>query len=455
MKGRVLIVDDEPDMLSTCKASLPNFSVEIEQKPLLALKLLREQAFDLLVTDIKMPVVSGLQLLKSAKEIDPELPVILMTAYPEVETAVGAIRNGAFDYVIKPFHPEDFETKVKNALQASCLKKENRLLARQVTRVSRSHEIIGESDAVKKMLELADKVSSTAANVLILGESGTGKELIARRIHGHSGVNGHFVPIDCGAIPENLLESEIFGHEKGAFTDAVTTNPGLLEFANHGTLFLDEICELPLSLQAKLLRALQERQFRRIGAREVINVELRILAASNRDIQKEVKEGRFREDLYYRLNVIAIHVPPLRERRDDIPLLVRNYLPRFSTEMNKNISNISEDGLEILSFYSWPGNIRELQNVLRKAIIACEKETLTAEDIPHFVVECQTMEEEREKNFSKLKKKQIASFEKEYFETLLKQHKGNAKSAADAAGLPLSNLYWYLKKHNIRIDSFH
>lgn len=456
MKHKILIVDDEPDMLSTCKEAVSdeNIIVALETDAEEALQKLRSENFDLLVTDVKMPKGDGIDLLKAAKTSDPELPVIIMTAYPEVESAVAALRAGALDYFIKPFHPEDFRLKVRRALEEKRLRAENKLLVRHVGKTYLPDEIIGQSQSLRKVLELVDRVASTTADVLILGESGTGKELIARRLHTLSGRKGHFVPLDCGAIPENLMENELFGHEKGAYTDATSSTPGLLEFAHEGTFFLDEVCELPLSLQAKLLRTFQERQFRRVGGKEFHTVNIRIVAATNKDIQKEVKEGRFREDLYYRLNVVAIGIPPLRERREDIQLLTEHYVSKISREMGKNITFVENEAHEIFSHYSWTGNVRELVNVLRRAIIFCEGNVIKPSDLPEFLMDESISPDGGEENFYSLKKKQIQSFEKEYFESLLQKHHGDAAASAKAAGLPLSNFYWHLKKHQLKPQSF-
>lgn len=454
---KILIVDDEPDMLSTCKAALSRdgISITLESNSPQALKRLERGSFDLIVADIKMPDLTGTELLKAAKAIDPDLPVILMTAYPEVETAVEALRAGALDYLIKPIHPEELKLKVERSLEERHLRAENKLLSGNLEKNYKLVDIIGRSERMRQILELVDKVAATPADVLILGESGTGKELIARMLHNKSRKAGRFVPVDCGAIPENLLENELFGHERGAYTDATTGTPGLLEFAHRGTFFLDEVCDLPLSLQAKFMRALQEREFRRIGGNDLIPVDVRVIAATNKDVLQEVNEGRFREELYYRLNVFSIHLPPLRERADDIPLLVKHYLPRFSREMNKSINSMEDEALEILIHYPWPGNIRELQNVLKKAIILCGGNTLKAGDLPDFLVTTPSSSGNRPSDgFFEFKNKRLHAFEKEYFESLLAKFHGDVKSSAQASSLPLSSFYWYLKKHEIKPEAF-
>lgn len=452
MTRKILIVDDESDMLSTCKAALlrDGCRVELEERPLVALDRLKAKDFDLLITDIKMPKLSGVDLLQSARAADPQLPVILMTAYPELETALAALRAGAIDYLLKPFHPEDLSAKVRRALQETRLREENRLLARHVAREYAPVDIVGESPSISKVLELVDRIASTPADVLILGESGTGKELIARRLHLRSGRRGHFIPVDCGAIPENLLENEFFGHERGAYTDASKATQGLMELADGGTFFLDEVCELPLVLQAKLLRALQEKKVRRVGAVELRPVDIRVIAATNRDLEGEVKAGRFREDLYYRLNVIEVRLPPLRERLQDIPLFVRYYLPKTAREMGRPGTVLDDAAMEILVNYRWPGNIRELQNVLKKAVVASNGATIGACDLPT----CLVAEPEAEISACEGFFAARGRFERDFFESLLSRHGGSVKAAAEAAKLPPSNFYWHLKKYKIIPQSF-
>lgn len=456
MNQKVLIVDDEPDMLSTCKAALSSEGchVILEQRASVAMEKLKSESFDLLVSDIKMPGLTGIELLKTVKAIDPSLPVILITAFREFELALEALRAGAKDFLLKPFHPDDFVSRVRRALEERCLKDENRLLARHIAKEYMPTEIVGQAPNILKMIELVDKVAATPADVLILGESGTGKELIARRLHAKSRRRGRFIPVDCGAIPENLMENEFFGHERGAYTDASRAAPGLMELADGGTFFLDEVCELPTPLQAKLLRALQERQIRRVGGTDIRSVDVRIIAATNRDPQQEVRAGRFREDLYYRLNVINIPLPPLRERREDVPLLARHYLPRICKEMGKPPLRLDDSAAEMMAHYDWPGNIRELQNVLRKSVVLCAGEALTAADLPESLAADPATRSDGNHHFTALKKQHLESFEKSFFESLLKRHKGNVKAAIEATGLPASSFYWYLKKFQVTPQSF-
>lgn len=455
MKTRVLIVDDELDMLSTCRAALAgnDIHVHLEPNPTRVPQLLRAEHYDLMVSDIKMPGCDGIALLGKVHEQDPELPVLLMTAFPEMESAVLALRMGAVDYLLKPFHPDDFLRRVLRALEERRLRGENRLLVRQVEKSYQAPEIVGRSEALARVLTMLDKVGRTSADVLLRGESGTGKELFARRLHALSGRSGHFVPVDCGAIPEHLLENEFFGHERGSYTGAEDATPGLLEFADGGSFFLDEVCEMPLPMQAKLLRALQERQFRRVGGSDLRRTDVRVIAATNRDIQREVREGRFREDLFYRLNVVMLEIPPLRERAGDVPVLVESLLPRIAKEMGKQTVVVEPAALEILSHYSWPGNVRELQNILKKAVLLCEGGVLSDRDLPEALVAGADSPPEAQ-GFIQAKKRCLLDFERGYFEDLLDAHQGNVREAAQAAGLPLSNLYWYLKRHGLKPQSY-
>lgn len=455
MKHKVLIVDDEADMLSTCKTALrkEGFDVALENKPRRALARIQAERFDLIVADIRMPGVSGLDLLRAAKDRDADLSVIIMTAYPEVETAIKALRAGAIDYLVKPFHPEDFKRRVRRALEERRLKGEHRLLARYVAKDFRPVDIIARSATMRGVLELVDRVAGTSTSVLIVGESGTGKELVARILHDKSGRKGHFVPVDCNAIPEHLLENEFFGHEKGAHKGALGSTPGLLEFSNGGTFFLDEIGALSIPMQAKLHRVLQEKRFRRVGGQEVREVDVRVIAATNKDLGMEVRTGRFHEELYGRLNVVTINVPPLRDRRSDIPFLIEHYLPRFSRELGKDIRALKDETLEVLMHYSWPGNIRELQNILQKAIVRCEGSALELEDLPESLAANPVGKDGGGSSFTELQNR-LAAFEREFLESLLRQTRGNVTEAAKAGGLPVSNFYWYLKKHRIKPQSF-
>jgi DNA-binding NtrC family response regulator len=333
--------------------------------------------FDLVITDLRLGKSSGLEVISSLKSARPSLPVILMTSFSSVDSAVQALRNGAVDYIMKPFDNDDFMYSVERALNERRMHRENALLKKSLKKAYSGKKIIGESASIKKVMDLIRRVAPSDASVLIQGESGTGKELVAQAIHFESGRrDGPFVPVNCGAIPADLMESELFGHVKGAYTGATSGSEGLIREAHGGTLFLDEISELPTNLQVKLLRALQEREVRSIGGKDVYQVDVRILAASNKDLKKAVEKGEFREDLFYRLNVINILVPPLREREKDVEILADYFIEHYSKKMGKPIRGTTKDFIEFLNSYHWPGNVRELQNLVERAVILADSEML-------------------------------------------------------------------------------
>jgi DNA-binding NtrC family response regulator len=343
---------------------------------------LASDAFDLVVTDLKLPGRSGLDVVRAVRERGDDTPVILMTSYSSVESAVEALRMGATDYLIKPFRNDDFAFAVERALNERRMRRENAVLRKSLKKAYNGHRILGESAPMKRVMALVERVAATHANVLLQGESGTGKELVAQAIH-FSGpsAEGPFVPVNCGAIPSELLESELFGHTKGAFTGAVTASEGLIREASAGTLFLDEISELPLHLQVKLLRVIQERQVRPLGSSHTYSVGTRFVAASNRDLKAETEKGTFRADLFYRLNVITIAIPPLRERGRDIELLARHFLQEHNRKLGKRIRGFGDDFLRFLHGYAWPGNVRELENLIERAVILSDADILTCDDL--------------------------------------------------------------------------
>ncbi|MBI2567194.1 MAG: sigma-54-dependent Fis family transcriptional regulator [Candidatus Schekmanbacteria bacterium] len=456
---RILVVDDEPGMLEVCADTLrhiPQTQIVTERRSRRAAEILGEETFDLMISDIRMPDIDGVELLKHARECDPNLIVLMLTAYPTVETAVAAMKLGASDYITKPFLPEELEATVHRLLQEKKLREENRLLQRQLERPFCFDEIVSHSAPMRAIFDTIDRVAETDVDVLIVGETGVGKELVARSIHKRSRrSSARFVPVDCGAIPDHLLESELFGHEKGAFTGAHSRSLGLIEFAHHGSFFLDEVGELPLRLQAKLRRVLQERRVRRVGGKEEIDVDVRVVAATNRDLLNQIKNKAFREDLYYRINVVRIEIPSLRERLDDIPLLVYHFLKRFASEMEKPVSEVSQDVMEVLTRYSWPGNIRELQNVMKRSIALTRNEVLTVEDLPEEVVgKSGDQPAARRGNFFDLRTQHLAIFEQNYLEELLGRWNGDVTRAAQEAQLPRGTFYRLLKKHGLSADSF-
>ncbi len=371
---KILVVDDEPmitDLLCDV-LQRKRYTVETSESGQIALEKIKARAFDLLITDLYLPDFTGIELLKTAKAVAPELGVILITAHSSVETAVEAMRIGAFDYLTKDLNLNEIELTVTRFLEYQDLLRENRLLRSELGQRYGIENVIGRSPEMQRVFETVEMVAPTTATVLIQGPSGTGKEVIAKAIHHCSDRRDRpFVKTNCAAIPEGLIESELFGHEKGAFTGAVRSRKGRFETANCGTLLLDEISEIKPSLQAKLLRVLQEREFERVGSPEPIKVDVRIIATTNRDLRAEVEAGRFREDLFYRLNVVPITLPPLSERKEDIPLLVDFFVEKYAAENKRDIKGISRDALEFLMAHEWPGNVRELENTIERAVVLC------------------------------------------------------------------------------------
>jgi two-component system response regulator PilR (NtrC family) len=386
---RILVVDDEQSMRELLAIMLrkDGFDVVAAESRTQAAAVLARGPVDLIVTDVKLPDGDGIEILRHVKAAAPDTVVIVMTAYGSTETAVAALKLGAYDYLIKPFDVDELKIVVRNALERQQLQQENLLLKAEFRTQHGLDRIIGVSPAMGAVFNLVRSVSGTSSTVLISGESGTGKELVAKAIHALSPrKDAPFVSVNCAALPENLLESELFGHMKGAFTDAHQNKKGLFEAAHRGTLFLDEVGETPPAMQVKLLRALQEKTIRRVGATEETEVDVRLVAATNRPLEALLREGRLREDLFYRLNVIPIHLPALRERREDIPLLAESFLRRFSQEMGKNVVKISSEAMQRLSKHGWPGNVRELENVIERAVALETHEAVLPERLPEALL---------------------------------------------------------------------
>jgi two-component system, NtrC family, response regulator PilR len=386
---RILVVDDEQSMRELLAIMLrkDGFDVVAAESRTQAAAVLARGPVDLIVTDVKLPDGDGIEILRHVKAAAPDTVVIVMTAYGSTETAVAALKLGAYDYLIKPFDVDELKIVVRNALERQQLQQENLLLKAEFRSQHGLDRIIGVSPAMGAVFNLVRSVAGTSSTVLISGESGTGKELVAKAIHALSPrKDAPFVSVNCGALPENLLESELFGHMKGAFTDAHQNKKGLFEAAHRGTLFLDEVGETPPAMQVKLLRALQEKTIRRVGATEETEVDVRLVAATNRPLEDLLREGRLREDLFYRLNVIPIHLPALRERREDIPLLAESFLRRFSKEMGKNVVKVSTEAMERLARHSWPGNVRELENVIERAVALETHEAVLPERLPEALL---------------------------------------------------------------------
>lgn len=445
--ARILLVDDEPSILSVLSTLMKSeghepVAVRGGDK---ALEILLSEPFDLMISDIRMSPVDGMQLLKTAHRERPQMAVIMLTAYGSVETAVQAMKEGAFDYVTKPFKVDELLLTVQRALEYTRVRNENDDLRRQLEARYQFENIIAESPAMRRVCEIIARVARTDATVLITGESGTGKELVAQAIHAHSARRGKkFIPINCAALPEPLLESEMFGHVKGAFTGATSTKEGLFEAANGGTIFLDEISSMPLSIQAKLLRVLQDRHVRKVGSNESVPVDVRVIAATNEKLERLIEKQSFREDLYYRLSVIPIDIPPLRERREDILPLVRHFI-RAEIRDHSQLPILEPDAERVLEQYDWPGNVRELQNAVRHAIAFCNGDRLRLEDFPARVRESAVsgalVSESRIDVRGQSLRQFLRAKEREYLVQMLKAHGGDKEKTAKALRISLATLY--------------
>lgn len=443
---KILIVDDEPSVCNSLGEWFleDGFNVETAQSGEIALQKMHGNTFDIILLDIKMPGMDGITLQKKIREIDPNIIVIIMTAFASVETAVEALKLGAFDYITKPFDPDDLSRLVRNAIKQKDLSDENVQLKDQITELRGVDEIVGTSDKIREVMEMVHTVAETDSTVLIRGESGTGKELVARAIHSHS--KRRYLPIvavNCGAIPETLLESELFGHEKGAFTGAQYRRKGRLEMAHGGTLFLDEIGDISPKMQVDLLRVIESKRFTRLGGTTEVQVDFRLVFATNKNLEKLVEDGLFREDLYYRINVFTIVIPPLRERRADILPLARHFIGKYARAMGRPQKSISPEAEAILLRHPWPGNVRELENAIERAMVVGKKPAVAAEDLPlqvnnsnHAAGETQTLEE----------------LEKQHIIKVLGEAAGNVTQAAGVLGIDRVTLYNKLKKYKISRD---
>ncbi|HUJ16420.1 MAG TPA: sigma-54 dependent transcriptional regulator [Nitrospirota bacterium] len=449
-KPSILVVDDEKDICMVLNILLTKEGYDVKEayNGEQALEKIRQENFDIVMTDIKMDKLDGFEVLKQAQVISPETSVVMMTAFASVGSAVEAMRAGASDYITKPFINDEIRLTIKRILQGRQLQMENQILRQELSQRPAAYKnIIGSSEPMQKVYSVMEKVTPSKSNILITGESGTGKGLVAQAIH-ESGPRKDkpFIAINCGAIPENLLESELFGHKKGAFTSAVEDKKGLITMANSGTLFLDEIGELPPTLQVKLLHVIQSKELTPVGDTRVITVDVRVIAATNADLTQRVKDGRFREDLFYRLNVIEIHMPSLRERRDDIPVLLKHYLQIFAKEAEKNIKDIDYEAMQALLAYDWPGNIRELRNTIERATVLEDGEIITIHDLPD---KFRTLDVEGVSTSSL--RQALDTFERDYIKRSLAENKGNKEDSAAKLGVDLATLYRKLKK--LRIES--
>jgi len=447
---RILIVDDEKNYLLVLSALLEGEGYEVETAPsgARALALVEEDEPDLVITDMRMPRMSGVELIRELKARNPDLPVIVMTAFGTVENAVEAMKAGALDYITKPFENQELLLTVERALKMRRLMTQNQLLREELKRGRGFEEIIGESKPMREVFSLVEKVAATRATVLITGESGTGKELIARAIHSRSPrASEPFVAVNCMALTETLLESELFGHEKGSFTGALGRRKGRFEVADKGTLFLDEVGEIAPSLQVKLLRALQERTFERVGGSQAISVDVRIVAATNRDLAEAVKAGAFREDLFYRLNVVRLELPPLRARMEDLPALAAHFIAKYAAEMGRQAPKVSSEAMQRLYGHAWPGNVRELENALERAVILAGDE-IRPSDLPFELKPesgGQTATPPRDMTITEA----VEDLEIRMIKRALEKASGVQSHAADALGITKSNLAYKMKKYGM------
>jgi DNA-binding NtrC family response regulator len=456
-KPRVLIVDDEPDVVANWSRLLgrDDYACVTATDAERALELLGNERPEIVLTDLKMPRVDGMQILTRARELDPDVVVIVITGHGSVESAVEAMRAGAFDYLLKPLPSNDvLRLAVERAAERRRLVEENRRLREPLAPRAGLDHVVGKSAIMEAVFDLVRKAARSDANILIQGESGTGKELIARAIHAQSARAAEvFVPVDCAALPDALLESELFGHERGAFTGADRTKPGMIEVADRGTLFLDEIGELPQALQSKLLRALQERQIRRVGGTKFLNVDIRLVSATNRDAAELVRKGEFRDDLFYRVNVITIALPPLRERAGDVGLLAHHFLRRYGRNREHPLEGIDPEALARLETYAWPGNVRELQNVIERACALTDGPTIRVRDLPDHVRgrgrPAPTIPG-KDLPLAQAREAWLQAFAQGYLTDLLRRHGGNISQAAKTAGVDRKTLHRLLAKHGIK-----
>ncbi len=455
-KNKIIVIDDEPGMREFLEIMLQKdgYIVETASDGPEAMDKIDNTLFDLAITDIQMPVMNGIEVLKKINEKSPDTTVIMITAYASHETAIEAMKLGAYDYITKPFKIDEIKLVIKKALDKKKLERENTRLRKELETQYGFGNIIGRSPSIVKVFELIKRVAELNVNVLIAGESGTGKELVARAIH-YSGSRHEkpFIPVNCGAIPESLMESELFGYKKGAFTGAVTDKKGLFEEAHTGTIFLDEIGDLPLHLQVKLLRVIEDKKIRPLGSTENIDVDIRIIAATNKNLEEEVAEGRFREDLFYRLNVIKIMLPPLRERRIDVSPLAIHFINKYAEEMAKDIRGISPKALETLENYHYPGNVRELENIIARCVALESSNVIRQETLPQLVTGKDYIDLDTSFSSSTSLDTLMSDVERKMIEKALRSTNGNKTEAAKLLGITLRSLRYRLAKHELGDES--
>lgn len=450
-----MVVDDNRDNLDLIGHILDGEGLDCEMavSGMEALAMMENRPFKLVLTDLMMPQMNGIQLLEKLKESWPDIEVIIITAHGSIKTAIEAIKKGAYGYILKPFEPDDFRLEIHKVMELIRIKRENVSLKEELAQVRHSDEMVGKSPQIAAIQELVKSVASTNATILIMGESGTGKELVANAIHNSGGRrNGPFVKVNCAALAETLLESELFGHEKGSFTGAIGQKKGKFEAASGGTIFLDEIGEISPALQVKLLRVLQEREFERVGGTKQVKVDVRVISATNRSLSDGVRDGWFREDLFYRLNVIAINMPTLRERKADVPELAKYFLEKYRLDLNKNVRHISDKAMKCLTNYDWPGNIRELQNVIERAVVLSGREIISESDLPENIQSGPEQGTTPDRGGLGSFKDAKRRFEKEFIQRALAKNSGNISRTAVMIQLARKNLQDKIKTYDIEVD---
>jgi two-component system response regulator HydG len=464
-QARVLVVDDKENMLKLFERIFAgsheagDYELTAAADGTRALALVASREFDVVITDIRMPGADGFEVLKAVKSRSPDTEVIMMTGYAAIQDAVTAMKQGAYDYLQKPFDPDAAALIVSRALERKRLKEQAATLRKELEGVFAFHNIVGKSPLMREVYGLLDQAAGLDITVLLTGETGTGKELAARAVHYHSGrKERRFVPVNCGALPSDLVESELFGHARGSFTGAVGEKAGLFEEASGGTLFLDEIGELPLPVQVKLNRALQEKEIRRVGDNKAIKVDVRVIAATHRDLKAEAAAGRFREDLFYRLNVFPVRMPPLRERREDIPLLAAHFLEKHARAFRRDVEGLDPDALRALTGYPWPGNVRELENAIERAVAVARGKTLALKDLPPEVkgsqegsVPAEVLAKMPYREAIDLARDRVS---RDYLVALLREFNGNVTQAAARAGMERESLHRLMKRYKVHSDDF-
>jgi len=447
MLMKILIVDDEKTIRDSLQLVLSEegYQTQTSSDGFEALEIIKNELIDVVITDIKMPNLDGMELLNQASKISPDTFFIVMTAYASVNSAIEALRNGAYDYLIKPIEFDEILVRIKRLYNYRKLSQENKSLRQHISSGKGYQDIIGESDAIKKVFKLINQVAQTNSNILITGKSGTGKELVAKAIHYNSNKKDNIIlPVNCGAISENLIESELFGHKKGAFTGAVEDKAGLFKVADGGTLFLDEIGDLPLNMQVKLLRAIEDKKFIPVGGIKPVSSDVRIIAATNQNLYEKTLSGDFREDLFYRLNVIEIALPSLNERKDDIPLLVNHFVEKYCNEMGKKILRVDTEATKALINYSWRGGVRELENVIERAVIFASDDTIQMSNLTDYI-----QNDFNSQKFPDSLKDAIKNFEREHIASVIKNHNYSKEEAAKVLSIGLSSLYRKIEELDI------